>query len=368
MATGAGIALHHGGIVSVNQAAPINVRRTVLASMDTPYAVTLDATADGLVAFAASEMRNGASMMFKGPEWSPIPIATRPGGCMGVVPLGRAGMQGILMIEDFFPIFQSDASGAALYTPSANGMGLWNRRRLFDLPFLHRVGFAMHHGRPLFIASQLCRSKRTIDDWSKPGAIYKVSCNVGEVPWRVDESPLLDGLHRNHGLLMRKGEHGAIIHVAADEGILVLRQPVALDSWIVERVIDEPSSDLWMADIDGDGVEEIVSIHPFHGDKARIYKRIDSRWQAVWEVDGAFGHVVWSGQLRGRTCLLLGWREERKNLELHILEDARSWKFRRQVLDEGVAPLNAVVHHGQDKDLIMASLGTTHEVVLYTLY
>jgi hypothetical protein len=185
--------------------------------------------------------------------------------------------------------------------------------------------------------------------------------------WMLQESPLLDGLHRNHGLFVQTINGAEEIYIAADEGVFVLTHPKPGKDWKVERVLAEPTSDLWLFDLDGDGEQEMLTIQPFHGNLARLYKRSGHDWQPVWEMAGEFGHVVWAGRLRGSSCLLLGWRGGEKNLDLYVLQDGKKWQFSRRVIEAGGAPLNVGVLHGAKSDLLLASLASQGEVVLFEL-
>ncbi|MFZ4695373.1 MAG: hypothetical protein ACOYMV_09625 [Verrucomicrobiia bacterium] len=343
------------------------MERRRLAKMESPYAVAIEGPLGHPRFYAASEAREAPALVFNGPDGPPTVVARGPGGCMGIVPLGPAGLPGMLMVEEFFPIFQSDRSGAAVYLPPVISGGEWRRHRVFDLPFLHRIAWVNPHGRPQVLAAQLCRAKEHMEDWSHPGAVYAVEPGAASEPWRVCEKPLLDGLHRNHGMFIRRANGQEEVFVSGDEGIFRLSCPAPDQPWVAERVLDLPTSDLWMFDLDGDGEEELVAIHPFHGETARIFKRAGSRWEIVWEVQGKFGHVVWAGRLRGQPCVMLGWRGGDQALDLHFLEDARAWRFQKMTLDAGVAPLNAVVRHERGADLVLATHATPGEVVLYSL-
>lgn len=346
----------------------INIERTKLAKMERPYAVAIEGPRERPVFYAASEARAGRTLCFDGPNANPTVIASGPGGCMGIVALDRAALPGVLMVEGFFPIFQSEHSGAAIYSsPKDANDETWQRQRVFDLPFLHRFALVTPQDRPLIIAGQLCRSKNGLEDWSRPGAVYAVVPGAGNEPWRMSEKPLLDGLHRNHGMFTNVANGKEEVYVSADEGIFKLSCCPPDCSWQAERIIDLPTSDLWMFDLDNDGEQELVAIQPFHGDIARIFKRRSKAWETVWEKEGKFGHVVWAGRLRGRSCVMLGWRGGDQALNIHILEDSHKWQFRKMALDVGVAPLNVSVRCADGGDLVLASHGTINEVVLYTL-
>jgi len=340
--------------------------RHPLAKMHLPYALEVNGAPNTPTFFAASEARGGKVVVLSGPEYEAVEIPEHPGGCMGILSMAPAGLSGMLLVEDFVPLYDAAASGAALYTRSEAGPS-WQRRRVFDIPFLHRVTLVKPWGEPLLLAAQLCRSKSAVDDWSQPGAVYAVRPDASRERWKMEGCPILDGLHRNHGLFVGPNTEMGEVFVAADEGLFRIWKPGRDTAWMTERLWDFPTSDLWMFDLDGDGELEITTIHPFHGDRAGVFKRIGGIWECVWETAGAFGHVVWAGQLAGQRGVLLGWRRGSQSLDFHVLAHPGSWRFERHRLDEGVGPLNVRVIERPGLSRILATHEATGEVVLYSL-
>lgn len=342
------------------------VNKKILSSLDQPYAVGAGRIDGKTVFFAASEGRAGRTLMFAEPDFSPSIVAEGPGGCMSLLP-DPQDSRSFLAIEEFFPIFQSERAGIALYFAAADPRRPWNRRRLFDLPFVHRIALVSAEGAPTLLAATLCSKKVFRDDWSSPGAIYRVKLHSDAQTLDSDDPPILDGLTKNHGMYVQEKNHRQIVYIGAEEGIFAIDVPQVGEQWHSERIIDLPTSDMAIVDLDGDGEDEIVTIEPFHGSAARIYKQVNGKWQPVAEFEVSFGHVVWAGNIRGETSIILGSRADAKELRLIRLTDPGSWQFSSTVLDEGTAPTNIVVVNNRQCDLVVASNGETGEIVLYEI-
>lgn len=338
-----------------------SITRRVLARLESPYAVCWGEGSDR-AAYAASESRQGPLLRLDPDGGEVEVIASGPGGCMGIVSLSPLGLEGVAAIEEFFPVFQSEDSGVSVYLPPRREGGAWTRRRVLDIPFLHRLVPFQGSGAPVFLAGQLCRAKQSRDDWSSPGAVYLVE-PFADGLWRAGVKPLLDGIHRNHG--MQVGPEGDA-WVSGDEGVFRLFRESSGGKWVVEQVMTEPTSDIRLFDLDGDGRRELLAIHPFHGDRACLYRRVGPRkWEKTWETGGEFGHVAWAGRLGGEPALVLGWRGGDRALEIHRPEGGGLGSFRSRVIESDSGPLNIAVRRSGSRDLVLAALGVPGEIVLY---
>ena len=122
--------------------------------------------------------------------------------------------------------------------------------------------------------------------------------------------------------------------------------PSAGHGLALECIIDEEISEMVVSDLDGDGVDEIVTIEPFHGHRLRVYKRgttangaeSDHGWKSVWQCeDLSFAHGLNVVPVGGRNRIVVGNR--RAGCELLAFDFQRSTgEFRRTVIDEGVGP------------------------------
>jgi hypothetical protein len=140
------------------------------------------------------------------------------------------------------------------------------------------------------------------------------------------------------------------------------------EEWLSDKILEIPTGDVVLNDLDGDGQEEILAIQPFHGDTACVYKRTGREWAPVWRATLDFGHVAWAGEIRGRKSLILGSRAGKKELSLYLLKDASRWEFDRIILDEGKGAANIAVVNEADRDLVFASNVAAGEVALYEIF
>jgi hypothetical protein len=346
----------------------VQVKRRSLISLESAYAITGRKFGAQTVLLVGSEGRDGATLMFRGPDWTCSKIAEGPGGNMAIIPMPPfSGIPNSLMIIDgFFPIFQSEGAGASLYSGSPDSSEPWKRRRLFDLPFLHRMDLVFPAGKPMIVAAALCGKKEFRDDWSSPGAVYAVEfkddgslCQVGK--------PILSGITKNHGMFLIRKQGAEEIFVSGEEGVFSIRVPKPGEEWLSEKTLDIPTGDVALSDLDGDGRDEMLAIQPFHGDTACVYKKTGREWRPVWKAPLDFGHVAWVGEIRGHKSIILGSRAGKKELSLYLLKDPSRWEFDRVILDEGKGAANIAVVNESDRDLIFVSNVAVGEVALYEI-
>jgi hypothetical protein len=272
----------------------------------------------------------------------------------------------LLIIDGFFPIFQSEGAGASLYSGAPDSPEPWKRQRLFDLPFLHRMDLVFPSGKPAIIAAALCGRKDFRDDWSSAGAVYAVEISEDRSQCQVGK-PILGGISKNHGMFVQRRKEGEEVFVSGEEGVFSIRVPKVEEEWHSEKILDTATGDVVLNDLDGDGEEEILAIQPFHGDTACIYKKIGGEWRPVWKAPLDFGHVAWAGEIRGRKSVILGSRAGKKELSLYSLKDPSRWDFERIILDEGKGAANIAVVNEDDRDLVFASNVAVGEVTLYEI-
>jgi hypothetical protein len=348
----------------------VKIEKRSLTFLESAYSISAGSFDEQTVVFVGSEGRGGETLMFRGPEWKLSKVAKGPGGNMGIIPMpSDSGIPtSLLIIDGFFPIFQSEGAGASLYSAGPDITQLWERRRVFDLPFLHRIDLVFPNGNPTVIAAALCGEKAFQDDWSSPGAVYAVKVEEESSHWDLGE-PILGGISKNHGMFVQRKKETERVFISGEEGILTIEVPHGNEDWRSEKIMDIPTGDVVVSDLDGDGGEELVTIQPFHGDSACIYKQVGGAWQPVWQQSLKFGHVAWAGKIRGRECIILGSRDGKKELSLHVMRDPSRWKFDDPIIiDEGKGSANISVVSEPERDLVFASNVTMGEVALYEIY
>ena len=136
--------------------------------------------------------------------------------------------------------------------------------------------------------------------------------------------------------------------------------------WVIEKILDEPISELSVFDLDDDE-DEIVAIQPFHGSTVCIYKRRREGWSRVFETGTELGHGIWAGKIGGVKGFVLGSRAGKQDFCLYSMEASGTWKMKKHVIDRGTGTAQLDAIHEKDHDLIVSTNNYTNEIALYTV-
>lgn len=275
------------------------------------------------------------------------------GGTMTMVSL--PGTLDFLATQRFYPGFNS--AKCRIVKEVWNGKD-WDQKVIGDFPYVHRFDVVpKEDGKGYwFIGCSIANSKKNTDDWSDPGKIW-----VGEYDPEqekiVNQHALDVRITKNHGYKRMNG-YSLITGV---EGIYKLTWPTADHDWILERLSETETSDIFSADINGDGEEEYLIIEGFHGPYLRIS---DKNFKTITrsDADTPFGHAIWGGQLGDRDYFIFGWRAGKQNLEL-ITDDQLS----SQLIDQQVGPSNVTVYEKDGKQYLFAANREANEVAVYSI-
>jgi hypothetical protein len=295
-----------------------------------------------------------------------------PGGVMTMEQIpGTDGC--FLSTQEFYSPNDSAKASIVLVEPQEDGS--FSKRKILNIPFVHRFGILERGGVRYLLAATLKSAHAYKDDWTCPGRIW-----VGELPNDLscfnEENPLpvkalVSGLYRNHGFckVSRDGISSAIF--GSDQGVLRITPPENRDGeWEVETLLCEPTSDMLLIDFDGDGEDELLTLSPFHGDTIRIFKKIDGKYQVIYTYEKPlpFLHAIWAGDLNGEPVAYIGNRNSRRLLLAIRCVDAKELLFCADVLDEGAGPANVLSYKHNGKDYLVAANRETDEVALYELF
>ncbi|KAK7198525.1 hypothetical protein NESM_000814200 [Novymonas esmeraldas] len=302
-----------------------------------------------------------------------------PGGVMSMVQLPDGDGRLVLATQQFYgPDCSENAKlvlAKALTTapdPADPTACVWQRFVVAEMPFVHRFDVVPGRGAgdtPRYIiACTLKKNQCGAGDWSQPGQVLAArlpdDCNDllpeswpdaadGAPPrralsWRI----LKDGCLKNHGycrhLDPQTGEVNCII--GCDAGIFLFRPPAvdcgageaAEDEWQITQLTSDPASDGTLVDLDGDGVEELVVISPFHGDTLLVY-HADSNgaYECVYRHAQPlpFLHAIWGGELGGHSVAVLGHRAGERDLLL--LSHSAAAGYHTNLIAHDCGPANA---------------------------
>ena len=342
----------------------MKIEKIVLDTMERCYAAS-SLTIDGRVyAVLASESICGPCYGYTGDRFSEKEVIwEKAGGTMSLIQIPGSNGE-FIAVQHFFPGFQS--AGAKLVWGRRTGRGNWEIRDLVSLPYIHRFDLFTLGNETYILAATLCGSKKDREDWSDPGAVY-----AGKLPARIEEgvqfTPVLEGLTKNHGYCRGLWEGSPAGFVTSDEGIFVLLPPqTGGAAWKTIPILERPIGDVAVCDIDGDGVDELVTIEPFHGNQFVVNKKQEDGYGIVYRYPGEldFAHAVVGCTLRGKPAVIGGVR--RKNCELFILT-CKAGRYEAEVIERGIGPSNVAVINGEDRDSIISANHTQNQAAVYVV-
>lgn len=294
-----------------------------------------------------------------------------PGGVMTVMQTPGRGDQLMATYKFFSPNFGADDAKIVTYTRQADGT--WKRSTLCDLPYVHRFGVVKGaDGQNWLLACTIKSACREIkNDWLTPGAVY--AAPLPEKPEDFDDEHQLELKKiaccqlQNHGFYTAPDRSYALVSTAA--GVFRYVPPATADGeWSINCLIVQPTSDMAVADFDGDGKDEIITISAFHGDTLAVWHEADEpdTYKKVWEDDKKrnFLHAIWSGTLEGEACAVMGNRKDDRDL-MRVYYDEADATYRVELIDHDCGPANCWVFSHDGADHIISANRETDEVALY---
>jgi len=282
---------------------------------------------------ASSENRGGKAIAWHGSHTFDFSIGD--GGSMGLVSI--PGTSSVLSIEDFFPVFDAAKSIVVRTDFKVQDGCLTAKRVQFNpLPYCHRITVVSEEDGLWIVCGILCQHKAFIDDWSTPGSI--MVAKLTEAP--LSFIKIKDDIGKNHALYVRRNTQG-YDDVFAGGSNGVFKCSYASGAWEVHKLIDNPTSEITIDDIDEDGCEEMVIVEGFHGNLVKIFRMQSGQYCEVYSMPIMFGHVLWSGRICGRMGLLVGERGGAKALTFY--QFAHGVLAKICTIDEGIGPTQIFV-------------------------
>lgn len=349
----------------------MRVRKTVLARLNKCYAIArLDY--QGNPHFLVASEKSDPCCLFDQDGMLKEVLWTGPGGVMTMVQVPGTDGQLLSTAKFYSP---DDSLDAELVIVTPEGNNRWDIRCLTPLPHVHRFDILTRNGVNWLIACTVKSGQdRPEGDWSYPGKVYAAVLPEDLSGFDRDHPLTLrvikDGLHRNHGYTRctRGGSPAGLI--SADEGVFVVTPPETPDGdWKIEQLLDCPTSDALLLDLDGDGAEELCTLSPFHGERVSVYHQSENGYVPVWTLpeDAPFSHAICGGCIAGVPTFVTGHRAGKKNL-MAIRYDKAAGRYTVKILDEGRGPAN-VMHYVNDggTDVLIAANRETDEVALYEI-
>lgn len=284
------------------------------------------------------------------------------GGCMSIIPIPHRQNE-FLAVNEFYLKVSPSLSKLVWGKHTADG---WQIKDVTSLPYLHRFDIYDVNGQNYVIAATIAKEKKDKLDWSKPGQVY-VAKLPDDPTEGLDFKLILDGCYRNHGYCQGKTKDGLVCgYFASDSGIYRITPPYKTADWQVEHILSGNISEVAVNDLDQDGIDEIMTIEPFHGNTIKVYRLIDGAYQPVWqyanEID--FAHSLVAGKLNSENVFVAGIR--RLDCELFALTYADG-EYKVTVIDQGGGPANLAIIHDHHQDYIAAANHTANQACLYKI-
>lgn len=299
-------------------------------------------------------------------------VCDGPGGVMTVMQTPGRTDQLMATYKFFSPNFGADDAKIVTYTREADGS--WRRSVLCDVPYVHRFGVLTGaDGQDWLIACTIkgaCR-RQVKDDWLVPGAVFVARLSGRLERFDTDRQLALSELAshqlQNHGFYTAPDRSFALVGTAA--GVFRYVPPVTADGqWQVSCLVVNPTSDMAMADFDGDGKDEIITISRFHGDTLSVWHEdaTPDRYVKVWEDPQRrdFLHAIWAGRLAGSVCAVMGNRKDGRDLLRVWFENGG---YHVEVIDHDRGPANVWVFEDGGASHIISANRETDEVALYAV-
>lgn len=348
----------------------MKVEKTVLAKLNKCYAVA-PLQYQGKRRFVVAAEKEDPCCLFASDGALKDTLWTGPGGVMTMVQVPGTDGQ-LLATAKFYSPDESLDAELVVVTPVGNGR--WDMRTLTPIPHVHRFDILELNGVNWLIVCTVKSGQNYPGDWSCAGKVYAAvlpeDLSVFDREHPLKLRVIKDGLHRNHGYTrcIRDGIPSGLI--SADEGVFRMTPPETRDGeWQIEQLLNSPTSDALLLDLDGDGQEELCTLSPFHGEQISVYHQSENGYVPVWafDEDAPFSHAICGAYLAGVPTFVTGHRGGKKNL-MAIRYDRAAEDYSVTILDVGRGPAN-VMHFVNDDgaDILIAANRETDEVAMYEI-
>ncbi|MEG2002863.1 MAG: hypothetical protein RR107_07205 [Clostridia bacterium] len=298
-----------------------------------------------------------------------------------VEPINLDGQGGVMTMEQvpntngqflttqlFFSPNNSADANIIVMTPTKDGK--FQSNLLVKLPFVHRFGIFTRNGEDYLLACALKSGHNYKDDWTQDGQVF-VGKLEGDLT-RYNENNQLsmkliqDGLHKNHGFFKKQNDGYFSAIVGSESGVFEFTPPKDIKSeWKIEKILDQPTSDMEFVDFEGNGENRLLTFSPFHGDTITIYKKINDTFVKEFEFAEKFPflHAIGKVVIGEKEVAIVGNRQGERNLMAISFENG---KYSYSIIDKDCGSANVLTFKRNDKNVIVAANRETDEVAIYT--
>ena len=329
--------------------------KRTLCEIEKCYAVLGVSAGDDPILFYAGE-GNGSLRAFHGNDFAVCnTIWEGGGGTMSIVPVrGYTGWA--FASRGFYSMVESADSTIEIVRYDGHA---FTHEPIARLPYLHRFGvLRAEDGTDYLLAASIASYKENKEDWSHPGHLYYAALPKSLTASFSLSFQQLDGDYFvNHGFCAGSYRGCEAAFIGCQNGAFAVAPPSRTGGeWTIERLFDGPVSDLAVSDIDGDGLDEIAVLRPFHGNCCELLKNRGTGWESVYTypVENDFYHAVLSAEIGPRRVFVVGARKLSAQLFLLGWDEATN-SVRVQVLAEGAGPSNVAVLNLPGQDLLLSA-------------
>lgn len=334
----------------------MEIKREILVDQVPGLYAVGNITVDGRTYYAAaSENRKGKVFLINADTKAVSEIEGGEGGVMAA--LDAADENAMFCIEEFYPVFDSATAKIIKVVLEKDGEGYKaaERRLVAEVPYVHRIAQLKEADGFYIAAGKLCKHKENSDDWSTSGTMEIGFYDKDKEKMGFEQ--VCDGIFKHHAMFVKRNAWGYddLYYGGTAGAFRTVRKDGA---WVTEQLLSVPVSDIVVEDLDGDGRDEIAIIEEFHGDKAVVFKENKDGWERALELPLSFGHVLWGGEILGRTGLITGSRSGEKKLILYRFgcsPEKGIFVSKETVIDEGQAPAQIIVIDEGDTAWIVAA-------------
>lgn len=347
----------------------MKINKKVLANLEKCYSIA-PLNYKGRFHILVAAEKQAQCLMFSSDGELEETVWEGPGGTMTMVQVPGTNGQ-FLATQKFYSPNDSKEAKIVVVTPKEKEQ--WEVRTLTDLPHVHRFDILQRNGITYLIACTLKSGHEFKDDWTMPGKIYAAvlpedlsSFHEGN---QLKMEVIKEELLKNHGYykVLEDGAETSVI--SSEQGVFQVIPPESSDrKWDIHQLLDTPSSDGLLIDLDEDGEKELVVLSPFHGETISIYHKEKEHYKKVYEFPepAEFTHAIWGGNLCGKPAVVIGHRQGKRNLmAFHYDKESKSYEM--EIIDKNCGSANVYHYINQEKDIIIAANREINEIAMYTL-
>lgn len=288
-----------------------------------------------------------------------------PGGVMTMVQV--PGSDGVFLATHKF-YSPNDSASAKIVIAEPKGKGDWKIRTLVDLPFVHRFDVLERGGVKYLIACALKSGHEFKDDWNHPGKVYAAvlpdDLSSFDEEHQLELKVIKEDMLKNHGYVRYIENDINTALISADQGVFQFIPPeIPGKDWEIRQLTDQAASDAVLADLDGDGEEELIMISGFHGNSIWICKKEGSEYKKVYSYDTAeFAHSIYGGTFGGRNAVIIGHRKGSRDLLAFTWENG---SYQVQKIDEDCGSANVLRYSHNGADVLISANREIDEIAMY---